>query len=723
MSPACPRALRVIATLIAAGGPLGLAPLVVVGGPLGLAGPAHAVETWVTANGEVRVVPGTEDPPPRVSLGPPPAAMPERAPAPVHKPKPTAVAKPAKPLRKPEAPAKPHHPVAAPPAAAERHPPSPDVKPQAVDPLKTGAIRRRPNDGQTGQQQMPDQPPQAQPRPAYPLPDLNQRPTSAQAPVVDPGNARILVDPSRDTIERTNDPDADGLYPSADTTLTPDQAAASLYPTTPTPSVPRQIPGVRPVAPLRGSLQTMGAQPPITGTVAPSISEQTMRTTPDGAVVAVPAVVPPARTPASPQPMQPTGPLATGSIPAGVATSPRPATAPNPRIMVDDPLADREANAYDQIGIQRGPFIWKPAVEFSAGGTTNIQSSANGQSSSALRIAPELIGTSDWSRHQMGFELRGSFTDYPQNASLYRPTINTNVNGRIDFTDDSKLALKAGYGLDKLPASSALNAAGTTAPGYQSSYTASAAFTRDMGLMALTLRGDATRTAYSLNQQQAAQTNASGLDNTVFTGALRGTYNMSQAVKPFVEVQADARRYDSAALDATTIVPISHDTTGAAFKTGVALDTGPFLTGESSVGAGYENPTASRLKRVSAFTFDENLIWSPTRLTKVTFSTVSAIEPSLIAGASGAVSRTLGVKVSTDLRRNLTVDLGGSYLFRNYTGIYRTENLAELTTGLTWKLSPTLQTFVRGTFDAFKSSAHTDDYTAATVFAGVRLQR
>ncbi|MFX8731457.1 outer membrane beta-barrel protein, partial [Acinetobacter baumannii] len=68
-------------------------------------------------------------------------------------------------------------------------------------------------------------------------------------------------------------------------------------------------------------------------------------------------------------------------------------------------------------------------------------------------------------------------------------------------------------------------------------------------------------------------------------------------------------------------------------------------------------------------------------------------------------------------------DLGGSYLFRNYTGIYRTENLAELTTGLTWKLSPTLQTFVRGTFDAFKSSAHNDDYTAATVFAGVRLQR
>jgi len=30
---------------------------------------------------------------------------------------------------------------------------------------------------------------------------------------------------------------------------------------------------------------------------------------------------------------------------------------------------------------------------------------------------------------------------------------------------------------------------------------------------------------------------------------------------------------------------------------------------------------------------------------------------------------------------------------------------------------------VRGTFDGFSSSAHTDDYNTATVFAGVRLQQ
>lgn len=708
MSPACPRALRALASLIA------------FGGPLGLAAPARAVETYVTASGEIRVVPGTEEPPPRISLdqrtATTPAPVPTRTPGPARKPTPVVASKPVKPPHKADA--KAHQAAPHPPAAtADRHPRATARQPEPVDPIKTGAIRKRTTDVQTDQQPMPNQPQRAQaPRPTYPPPDPNQQP-------LDPGNARVLVDPARDTIEHTVDPDTDSIYPSADTTLTPDQAAASLYPTTPTPNVPRQIPGVRQVTPLRGSLQTMGATPPVAGTVAPAMSEQTTRTTPDGATAAVPAVTPPARTTVTPQPLQPVAPKATGSISAGVATTPRAATAPNPRITVDDPLTDTQANAYDQIGIQRGPFIWKPAVEISAGGTTNIQSSSTGQASSALRLAPELVGTSDWSRHQMGFELRGSFTEYPQDWSLYRPTITSNVNGRIDFTDDTKLALKAGYGLDKLPASSALNAAGTTAPGYQSTYTASAAFTRDMGLMAMTLRGDVNRTAYSLNQQQAAQTNASGLDNTVFTGALRGTYNLSQAVKPFVEVQADARRYDAAALDATTTVPISHDTTGAAIKAGVALDTGPFMTGESSVGAGYENPAASSLKRVSAFTFDENLIWSPTRLTKVTFSTVSAIEPSLIAGASGAVSRTVGLKVSNDLRRNLTIDVGGSYLFRNYTGIYRTETLAEITSGLTWKLSPTLQTFVRGTFDAFKSSAHTDDYTAATVFAGVRIQR
>jgi hypothetical protein len=720
MPSACPRAVLALATAFAAAG------------PLGLIGSARAVETWVGANGEIRVVPGTEDhtPPPRYTMDRPvdtPTAYP--SPEPRKKAKAATVAKPA------HAPAPTGRQAVT--TAPAKHPVPPVAKRpsriEPIDPIRTGAIKKpaATTDQPNGDQQAP--PPARAPippRPYNPQGDASQ-PLPPRAPIVDPGNARIIVDPASDTVERTIEPDGDGPYTSADTTLTPDAAAAGLYPTIPPAApqprllqrqaVPTQIPGVRPLNPVPG-LTTPGV-PVTTGTIAPSVSEQATQTSADGTTALVPALAPRSRAPNSPQPTIAVAPLGTTGTPSATAPTPAPAVAPNPRTGVDDTIVDPQATAYDQVGIQRGPFTWKPAVELSAGGTTNIQTSSTGSASSALRIAPELIGQSNWSRHQLGVELRGSFTEFPQDWALYRPTIAANVNGRIDFTDDSRLTLKAGYGFDKLPSTSALNAAGTTAAGQQSTYTGSAAFTRDMGRFALTLRGEVDRTSYSLNQTQAAATNAGGLDNTAFIGTLRGTYNMSAGVKPFLEIQSDARRYDAASQDATTAAPISHDTTGATARAGLALDLGPILTGESAVGAGYEKPANASLKTISAFTFDENLVWAPTRLTKLTFTTVSAIEPSLIAGASGAVSRTVGVKLSNDLRRNLTIDLGGSYLYRNYTGLYRTETLAELTSGLTWKLSPTLQTFVRGTFDAFKSSAHTDDYTAATVYAGVRIQR
>jgi hypothetical protein len=332
-----------------------------------------------------------------------------------------------------------------------------------------------------------------------------------------------------------------------------------------------------------------------------------------------------------------------------------------------------------------------------------------------------LIGQSDWGRHQLGIDIHGSFTDYPQDPSLFRPTLSATVSGRVDFSEDTRLALKASYGLDKLPGTSVLSAAGSTAAGLQQTVTGSAGLTRDIGRFALTLRGEVDRTDYQLNP--GSTNSASSLNNTDLISAIRGTYNLSGGVKPFIEVQADARRYDGPAQDTSSGPPTSHDTTGAAVKGGVTLDLGPILTGEASSGYGFETPTNRALKTLQAFTVDENLVWSPTRLTRITLSTTTALEPAILANASGAVSRNVGVKIANDLFRNLTVELGASYLDRHYTGIFRTENLIEETGSLTWKINPTLQAFVRGTYDTFWSSAHTDGYRDAIIYAGVRLQK
>jgi hypothetical protein len=627
---------------------------------------ACAIETWVGSDGEIRVVPGTEGP---VLLTP---TKPEK-PRP-HPPQPAAAVKP-KPAKAP-----PHSPVHV-----------------ATKPAKTkkDQFDRRPTGAVVPQD--PDADPQlmAKPQPLpKPLPPRAARPVT-----IDPGNPVFNVDPSPDTVPKTNEED-EGMDPngSPDTGNSP-QVPGAL------PTNPAQPNGIQtPANPTNAAKSTID---PMTGERVP------VQVAPD-ATGRLRVVAPVAA------PVQPVQPQTPSGITSSVAQAPQPATTPNPRSLLDDPLADPQAAAYDQVGIRVGSFIWRPAIEASVGGSTNVQSSAGGTASSALRLAPELIGQSDWDRHQLGIELRGSFTDYPANPSLYRPTVSATVTGRIDFSDDTRLALKTSYGLDKLPSTSALAAAGTTQAGLQETATASAALTRDVGRFALTLRGEVDRTDFQ--QTQASSVPRGSLNNTDLIAALRGTYNLSAGVKPFVEIQADARKYDAPSQDTSTTL-VSHDTTGGALKSGVTLDFGPLLTGEASTGYGIETPSSHLLQTLRAYTIDENLIWSPTRQTRITFSTVTAIEPSLTSGASGAVSRTVGVKLADDIFRNLTVDLGGSYLDRHYTGITRTENLAEITSGLTWKINPKMQTFVRGTFDSFTSSARTDDFTAATVFAGIRLQQ
>ena len=206
---------------------------------------------------------------------------------------------------------------------------------------------------------------------------------AARPPAVDPGNPILTVDPSPDTTQRTNQQDDDmdpNALPDAGTPQ-PIPGTLQANPTTPN--------GVQ--TPTNATNPTTPAIDPLTGQplptqVAPDATGRLRVVTPVGA------------------PVQPVQPQTPSGITSSVAQAPQLATTPNPRSALDDPLADQQATAYDQVGVRVGSFIWRPAIEVSAGATSNIQSAPSGTGSSALRLAPEadrairLVATSTWHR-------------------------------------------------------------------------------------------------------------------------------------------------------------------------------------------------------------------------------------------------------------------------------------------------------------------------------------
>ena len=93
--------------------------------------------------------------------------------------------------------------------------------------------------------------------------------------------------------------------------------------------------------------------------------------------------------------------------------------------------------------MRAGAFTLFPGVELIGGYDTDPARVAGGQGASLYTVAPELQAQSNWSRHELKVDLRGSYTGYSPDSTptLSRPNLNGKVDGRIDVTRDTRIDL------------------------------------------------------------------------------------------------------------------------------------------------------------------------------------------------------------------------------------------------------------------------------------------
>src|SRR6266850_2018356 len=101
------------------------------------------------------------------------------------------------------------------------------------------------------------------------------------------------------------------------------------------------------------------------------------------------------------------------------------------------------------IGVQIGAFTLRPALEMTGASDTNPARTASASPpiipSWYAVMAPELLINSNWARHELTANLRGSFTSYEETKNLNRPDADLKVNGRIDVTTTTRIDLEARY--------------------------------------------------------------------------------------------------------------------------------------------------------------------------------------------------------------------------------------------------------------------------------------
>jgi hypothetical protein len=423
------------------------------------------------------------------------------------------------------------------------------------------------------------------------------------------------------------------------------------------------------------------------------------------------------------RPLPPSRNAAKPPVSAAVAGT-VPGQPPRRRLKFDD-------DPFAPLGDYAGSFLIKGAVELNGGYDSNPSRTATKRGSGFYKVSPELMVTSDWERHALVADLRGSFTGYGHNfesppgtvssapTNLDRPDFNGHVDGRLDASRDTRLLGQGRLivGTDN-PGSPNVQAGLAKYPIFTTTG-ASAGIDQKFNRLQLTAVGNADRTVYQ-NSSLTDGSSSTNIDRNYnqYGGVGRASYDLFPGVKPFVEAEGDTRIHDTA----VDRFGYQRDSNGGYAKAGTSFELSRILTGEASIGYAARTYTDPRLLKLSGLLTGASLVWSMSPLTTVKFDSTTSIDESTLSGVSGVLTRTYTAEVDHDFRRWLTAIGKFTYATYDYQGSNRSDRFASIEGDLVYKLNRNIWVKGQLRYDKLDSNVVGGSYNATVVMLGVRLQ-
>jgi hypothetical protein len=402
-----------------------------------------------------------------------------------------------------------------------------------------------------------------------------------------------------------------------------------------------------------------------------------------------------------------------------------PGQPPRRRLKVDD-------DPFGAVGDYAGPFLIKSAVELSGGYDSNPGRIFEPHGLPFWVVAPEFLAVSNWERHALVADLRGSFTGYggslpstidgaasPAPTNVNRPDFTGHVDGRLDVSNDTDITaqLRLRAATDN-PGSPNVQAGLASYPIYT---TAGSTVGFDQRFNRLTVSAGATidRTDYQNSKLTDGEITSNGDRNfTQYGGVGRVSYEVLPGLKPFAEVEGDTRVHDEQ-FDRNGY---ERDSSGGYAKAGSSFEFTRLLTGEVSIGYAARNYVDPRLSRLEGFLVTSSLVWTATPLTTAKFYSDTQIAETTLPGSPGVLVHTYTFEVDHDFRRWLTAIGKFTYGTLDYQGADRNDTTTSLEGDVIYKLTRNL--WIKGTLrqDRLDSNVVNASSKSTVVMLGVRLQ-
>ncbi len=380
----------------------------------------------------------------------------------------------------------------------------------------------------------------------------------------------------------------------------------------------------------------------------------------------------------------------------------------------------RSAQREDETGVTVGSFILRPSITQSVGyeKTTSNGSSAT-RTYSQTDIEASL--TSDWSRHQLKIDGKGTYQKNFSGSSSTEPSASLDAELRLDIGSSSAVTVHGSYDFYRVSTTDPNSVSGATTQSAVNEFGGGIKGETELGR----LRGSAdlsfSRSIYGAATLSDNSTlSMSDRNETTAELTLRAGYEVSSAFTPFVEGSFGRGNYDQS----TDSSGYARNSASWGIRAGSEMNFGEKLTGEASIGYLATSYSDSRLASISALTLDGDINWSPRRGTSIATSLSTSIEPSTTAGTSGSTVYNLSSVLSHELSARIAARVSGGISVVRYPSASTLSNYRtyEAGAGLTFAASPYVDLNADVSWEKTDYTGTSDDQTW-TFMTGLKLKR
>jgi len=419
---------------------------------------------------------------------------------------------------------------------------------------------------------------------------------------------------------------------------------------------------------------------------------------------------------------------ATGSIPNPPIEQNReanPPAGPAERDNLPVPAIERrilrpDPEPFAPFGIRAGTVTLRPSISTGLRATTNADRSSDGKGALLSETRLRARATTDWSRHSAWLDFDGLYDTTISGDSYSAPNVALRSGFQLDLGERTTVKGEAGYRYRLEDPSAPTTITGTSNHPAVQDIDANLGVRRDFGRFFADVKANADHSIYGDAEFSDGTTvSQRDRDNTFASIALRGGFEMSPAIKPFVEVEIGKLMYDES-VDADGFRRSGLRT---GLRGGVELDIAEKLAGEFALGYLRQDFDDDRLNPVDGLSVDGAIKWSPQRGTDVDIGITTQFDGATDPDDSGSIFYEGRIGIKRQARANLDLKANIFASLRDNTDGTGWDKGFGAEVGATYWFNRFFGLDVSARHEFTRSEVDTREMDETSIFVGVTLQR